>query len=52
MSALTRLERLDDLFPEMFRRFTQPMRLADDAPADAEGAPVAEGADVSAGEPA
>ncbi|HET7867597.1 MAG TPA: Hsp20/alpha crystallin family protein [Burkholderiaceae bacterium] len=34
MSALTRLERLDDLFPDLFRRFTQPMRLADDAPAD------------------
>ena len=25
MSALTRFERLDDLFPEMFRRFMQPM---------------------------
>ena len=25
MNALTRYERLDDLFPEMFRRFMQPM---------------------------
>jgi HSP20 family protein len=27
MSALTRYDRLDDLFPEVFRRFMQPMAL-------------------------
>ncbi len=34
MSALTRFERMDDLFPEMFRRFVQPTRFANEAPAD------------------
>jgi HSP20 family protein len=28
MSALTRFERLDDMFPEMFRRFMKPMTVA------------------------
>jgi HSP20 family protein len=34
MSALTRLERLDDLFPEMFRRFARPMQLSGDFDSD------------------
>lgn len=34
MSALTRIERLDDLFPEMFRRFAGPMKLSVDTPAE------------------
>ena len=34
MSALTRLERFDDLFPEFFRRFGRPLALADEAPGD------------------
>jgi HSP20 family protein len=28
MNALTRFERLDDMFPEMFRRFMKPMTMA------------------------
>lgn len=31
MSALTRFDRLDDLFPEMFRRFARPMGFADES---------------------
>lgn len=27
MSALTRIEKIDDLFPEMFRRFLRPVQL-------------------------
>lgn len=34
MSALTRIDRLDDLFPEMFRRLARPLRLADEAPGE------------------
>lgn len=34
MSALTRMERLDDLFPEFFRRFARPLALSDDSPGD------------------
>lgn len=34
MNALTRLERLDDLFPEFFRRLGRPLALADEAPGD------------------
>lgn len=35
MNALTRLERLDDLFPEMLRRFKWPLRpYIDDVPGD------------------
>jgi len=34
MSALTRLERLDDLFPELFRRFSRPMAFSEGAPQD------------------
>lgn len=34
MNALTRLERLDDLFPEFFRRFARPLQLSDDAPGE------------------
>jgi HSP20 family protein len=37
MSALTRFEKLDDMFPEMFRRFMRPVAmpsLADDLPAE------------------
>jgi HSP20 family protein len=34
MNALTRFDRLDDLFPELFRRFARPASLADAAPAD------------------
>lgn len=35
MNALTRLERFDDLFPEMFRRFMRPMAVGGfDAPTE------------------
>ena len=36
MNALTRLDRIDNLFPEMFRRWARPMQLLDDnsLPAD------------------
>ena len=34
MNALTRFDRLDDLFPELFRRFARPMALSETAPAD------------------
>jgi HSP20 family protein len=34
MRALTRTERLDDLFPEFFRRFARPLSLTEDTPAD------------------
>lgn len=34
MSALTRFERLDDLFPEMFRRLARPMQLSADLASD------------------
>lgn len=34
MSALTHIDRLDDLFPEMFRRLARPLRLADEAPGE------------------
>jgi HSP20 family protein len=32
MSALTRMERFDDLFPEFFRRLARPLALSEDAP--------------------
>lgn len=32
MSALTRMERMDELFPEMFRWFSRPSRLATGLP--------------------
>ncbi len=31
MSALTRLERFDELFPELFRRFARPLAWSEDA---------------------
>ena len=34
MNALTRFDRFDDLFPEMFRRFARSAPLADVAPTD------------------
>lgn len=34
MSALTRFDPIDQMFPEFFRRFALPMRLADDTPGD------------------
>jgi HSP20 family protein len=34
MSALTRFEPIDQMFPDFFRRFALPMRLADDAPGE------------------
>lgn len=34
MSALTRLERFDDLFPEFFRRVARPLALAEATPGD------------------
>jgi HSP20 family protein len=34
MSALTRLERLDDLFPELFRRFARPMQFGEETPGE------------------
>jgi HSP20 family protein len=33
MSALLRRDRLDDLFPEFFRRLARPLELPEDAPA-------------------
>lgn len=32
MSALTRIDPFEQLFPEMFRRFARPLRFAEDAP--------------------
>ncbi|MBL0726628.1 Hsp20/alpha crystallin family protein [Piscinibacter sp. HJYY11] len=34
MNALTRFERLNDFFPDFFRGFPRPSRLADDLPND------------------
>jgi HSP20 family protein len=34
MNALTRFDRLDDLFPELFRRLARPASLAGTSPAD------------------
>jgi len=34
MSALTRIERFDEFFPEMFRRLAQPLRLSDEVAND------------------
>jgi len=34
MSALTRIDPFDNLFPEMIRRFARPLRLADDVPGE------------------
>ncbi|MBT9504323.1 MAG: Hsp20/alpha crystallin family protein [Burkholderiaceae bacterium] len=34
MNALTRLERLDDMFPELFRRLGRPLQLSADGPGD------------------
>ncbi|MBT9457977.1 MAG: Hsp20/alpha crystallin family protein [Burkholderiaceae bacterium] len=34
MNALTRLERLDDMFPELFRRLGRPLQLSTEAPGD------------------
>jgi HSP20 family protein len=34
MNALTRFDRLDDLFPDLFRRFARPLSLYENAPAD------------------
>ena len=34
MNALTRFERLDDMFPEMFRRIMRPLPTAYEAPAE------------------
>jgi len=34
MNALTRLERLDDMFPELFRRLGRPLQLSTDGPGD------------------
>jgi HSP20 family protein len=34
MSALTRFDPIDQMFPDFFRRFALPMRLADDTPGD------------------
>jgi HSP20 family protein len=34
MNALTRFERLNDFFPDLFRGFPRPLRLADDLPND------------------
>jgi HSP20 family protein len=34
MTALTRMDRFDDLFPEFFRRFARPFALADDSPGE------------------
>jgi len=34
MSALTRMERLDDMFPDFFRRFGRPLALAENAPGE------------------
>ncbi|HSN33945.1 MAG TPA: Hsp20/alpha crystallin family protein [Ideonella sp.] len=32
MNALTRLDPIDNLFPELFRRWARPMRFAEEAP--------------------
>jgi HSP20 family protein len=34
MNALTRFDRLDDIVPELFRRFARPLTLSEAAPAD------------------
>lgn len=34
MSALTRLERLDDMFPELFRRLGRPLQLSPEGPGE------------------
>jgi HSP20 family protein len=34
MSALTRIDPFNDLFPEMFRRFARPMRMPEDMPGE------------------
>lgn len=34
MTALTRLERFDEMFPEFFRRFAHPLSLGQDAPGE------------------
>ena len=34
MSALTRFEPIDQMFPDFFRRFALPMRLTDDVPGE------------------
>lgn len=34
MSALTRLERLDDMFPELFRRFGRPLQWSEETPSE------------------
>ncbi|HYN63185.1 MAG TPA: hypothetical protein VES36_01160, partial [Candidatus Limnocylindrales bacterium] len=34
MNALTRFERLDDMFPEMVRRFMRPTQMNFDAPGE------------------
>lgn len=34
MRALTRLDPIDDFFPQFFRRFAKPLALTDDAPGD------------------
>ncbi|MEW6707481.1 MAG: Hsp20/alpha crystallin family protein [Pseudomonadota bacterium] len=34
MTALTRLERMDDLFPEFFRRWARPMQLGAETPSE------------------
>ncbi len=34
MSALTRMERFDDMFPEFFRRIARPLALTEDSPGD------------------
>lgn len=34
MSALTRRDRFDDLFPDFFRRFARPLQLAEDVPGE------------------
>jgi HSP20 family protein len=34
MSTLSRIERLDNMFPELFRRFARPLALADETPGE------------------
>ena len=34
MSALTRRDRFDDLFPDFFRRFARPLQFADEVPGE------------------
>jgi HSP20 family protein len=34
MTALSRMERFDDLFPEFFRRLARPLALSEDIPGD------------------